>query len=206
THGDKFHSRSLPRWYIIFPVIFHLVTLHGVPVMPSMRSFLVLAGILVLASNSYGQAGGAEAERKAKAEDEKAAEAKSKAQEDKAAEPVSPSAVDEQLLKGAHLEVNSAALLEFVRKRIPGEVKRDQVEGLIRQLGDKKPEVRDKSAGELVRLGVAAVPLLHARARDLDDVELSGRAKQCLDAIHNSALVAAAARLLAERNPEGTSE
>src|SRR5437660_1577377 len=194
THRDKFFSRSPRQSYIIVPVMFLRLMLHGVPVMPSNRIFLLLAGMLALASLSYVAADGPEPKTEANTP------------ESKTAEPISPTAADEQVLKGAHLEVNGAALLEFLRKRTPGEVKRDQVEALIRQLGGPKPEVRDKAAGDLVKLGVAAVPLLHVRSRDLDDPDLAARAKQCLEAIQNPALLAAAVRLLAERNPEGTSE
>ena len=63
-----------------------------------------------------------------------------------------------------------------------------------------------KASGELVKIGAAAVPLLHAASRDTDNAELAKRAKECLDAIHNSGLLAACVRLLAERNPEGTAE
>src|SRR5207245_1324223 len=56
------------------------------------------------------------------------------------------------------------------------------------------------------KLGTAAVPLLHAASRDVDDLDTSNRAKKCLEAIQTSHVLAACARLLAERNPEGTAE
>jgi hypothetical protein len=124
----------------------------------------------------------------------------------KAEEPLSPTAADEKTLKDVHLDGSGPALLELLRKRMPSEVSRDQVAALVRQLGDKNAEICSKAAGELVRLGTAAEPLLHAAARDVDDLETAGRAQKCLDAIHSSGVLAACVRLLAERNPEGTAE
>jgi hypothetical protein len=126
--------------------------------------------------------------------------------EEKPAEQLTPTQADEKTLKDARLDVTGAALLELVRKRMPGEVNRDQVAVLVKQLGDANGEVCNKAAGELVKLGTAAVPLLHAASRDVDDLATAARAKQCLDAIQNNGVMAACVRLLAERNPEGTAE
>ncbi|HMF15454.1 MAG TPA: HEAT repeat domain-containing protein, partial [Gemmataceae bacterium] len=126
--------------------------------------------------------------------------------EEKPAEVLTPTQADEKTLKEAHLDVTGPALLELLRKRMPGEVSRDQVAGLIKQFSDKNAEVCNKAAGELVKLGTAATPLLHAASRDVDDLETANRAKQCLDAIRSNAVMAACVRLLAERVPEGTVE
>jgi HEAT repeat protein len=122
------------------------------------------------------------------------------------AKPADPAAADEETLKSAHLEVNGAALLQFLRKRLPAEVRREQVESLLQQLAVPIPAIRNKAAGELVQTGTAALPLLHRTARDLDHLSLAAEAQACVEAIHNGSLVAAAIRLLALRKPEGTIE
>lgn len=167
--------------------------------MPLLRILVLLAGVVLLAAGSPGSA----------QEEERGTgviKTEAKKPEEKPAEPVSPSAMDEKTLKDAHLEVSGAALLELLRKRMPAEVSREQVASLARQLADKNAAVHNKAAGELVKLGTAAVPLLHAAARDVDDLDTATRAKKCLDTIQSSSLIAACVRLLAERNPEGTAE
>jgi HEAT repeat protein len=169
--------------------------------MPSFRILSLLVGLLILTTGSFApaQVPAAQPPMDKKAADEKPADSKP-------AEPVSPSAVDEKTLKEANLEVTGAGLLEFFRKRMPAEVNREQVATLVSQLADKNADVHKKAAGELIKLGTAAMPLLHAASRDVDDLDTAGRAKQCLDAIHNTGLPAACIRLLIERNPEGTVE
>jgi len=143
---------------------------------------------------------------KAGGEKKAAGNGEAKKAEEKPAEPLTPTASDEKTIKDAYLEVSGTALLELFRKRMPDEVNREQVASLVKLLADKNAEVWHKASGELVKLGTAAVPLLHAASRDVDDLDTAGRAKQCLDAIHGPTILAAAARLLAERNPEGTAE
>jgi HEAT repeat protein len=83
------------------------------------------------------------------------------------------------------------------------------VAALVQQLGDKTPATRERAAGELIGLGMAAVPLLHQAANELNDPEVSERARQCLQAIEGNTAVsvsAAAVRCLAVLKPAGAAE
>jgi HEAT repeat protein len=116
---------------------------------------------------------------------------------------------DEQTLQAVGLNVDGPALLEFFHRRTNAEVKPEQITELIRQLGDKLPPVREKATAELVSLGTVAVPWLRQAAKDPDELEVSMRARKCLDNIEGgtgTAVPIAAARLLASRAPAGASE
>ncbi|HKI35213.1 MAG TPA: HEAT repeat domain-containing protein [Gemmataceae bacterium] len=118
-----------------------------------------------------------------------------------------PAADDEQVLQSAGLPTDNRALLEFFRLRAHTETDHERLTSLVRQLGS--PTTEAKAAGELIAWGPAAVaPLRHA-VNDLDNPATARRARKCLQAIegpHGAALVAASARLLAERAPDGTAE
>jgi HEAT repeat protein len=112
-----------------------------------------------------------------------------------------------QALKAAGLTPTGPGLLEFFHKRTQGKVEADQVAALIKQLGDKAPAARDKAAGELVGIGQAAVPLLRRAANELDDPDVSTRARQCLQHIEGgggASFTASAVRSLAALRPPGT--
>jgi len=116
---------------------------------------------------------------------------------------------DEQALQTVGLRADGPALLEFFRKRTAGEIKPDQVQKLVRQLGDASAAVREKATGELVSLGTIAVPWLRQASKDPDDLETANRARKCLEHVEgasSSTLVTAAARLLANRAPAGATE
>jgi HEAT repeat protein len=126
--------------------------------------------------------------------------------EPKAEAPVSP---DEQAVKSAKLQATSPALLDFFRKRSLRSVEAKPVQELIKQLGDKTPETRDRAFGGLVSYGMLAVPLLRQAAGQVDDPEISTRAKECLKLIENedgAALISSAAKLLSSANPDGAVE
>jgi HEAT repeat protein len=115
-------------------------------------------------------------------------------------------AAEEQVLKAAGLPVLETDLLAFFRRRTNPSADKARLAALVRQLGDKTPDVRERAAAELIGLGHAAVPALRQAANDPDDEEWAGRARQCLDAIEGTGaanLVQSAARLVGARKPAG---
>jgi HEAT repeat protein len=125
-----------------------------------------------------------------------------------AAEP-DPGQSDEQLLRAAGLTTDAPGLLEFLHRRTAAGVDRERVATLVRQLGDKSPEVRDKATAELVALGPVAVPLLRQAAKDSDEADTADRARRCLHFIEGDRgadVPIAAIRLLSLRRPEGACE
>ncbi len=116
---------------------------------------------------------------------------------------------DEQLLRSAGLATDDAALLDFFRKQTTGEELHRRTQTLIGQLGADSFLVREKGSGELVILGPAVVPLLRQAIRDNPDLEVRRRARACVEQIRMdrpSSIAAAAARLLAVRQPDGAAE
>jgi HEAT repeat protein len=120
--------------------------------------------------------------------------------------PPLPPTQDEKEVQDAYIDTSGPGLLELFRKRVPGQVGRAQLAALVQQLGDPSPKVRVKAHRELVSLGSPAVPLLRRASKELDDVEYAARARLCLEQIQGTSVLAAAARLLGELKPEGTTE
>jgi HEAT repeat protein len=119
------------------------------------------------------------------------------------------SKADEQALQAVGLRSDAPSLLEFFRKRTAGEAKPERITELVRQIGDKDAAVREKATGELVSLGTLAIPWLRQASKDPDDLESANRARKCLEHIEGGSgatLVAAAARLLANRAPAGATD
>jgi hypothetical protein len=117
-------------------------------------------------------------------------------------------AIDETTLKSAHVATDGPGLLEFFRKRTLSSVDLERIKKLIVDLGDDAFDVRQNASTQLVTIGPAAVPLLK-QATKSTDIEVVRRAEDCLKHIEtgsSSAIVAAAARLLAVRKPPGTTE
>jgi HEAT repeat protein len=110
---------------------------------------------------------------------------------------------DEELLKSAGLASDGSSLLRFFRQRTQPQASRDEIQSLIEQLGKGPPEAREKAAGDLVALGMAAIPGLRQALKDPDAAEIQQRAQRCLEEAVNPALPAAAARLLGQLKPDG---
>jgi hypothetical protein len=125
-----------------------------------------------------------------------------------AAEPDSTHA-DEQVLKAAKIGVDGASLLDYFRKQTVTDAARERIQTLIQQLGDDSFEMREKASAGLVAAGGSAKKFLR-EALDNPDLEVSRRAHECLKRISetgtDSAVPAAAARLLAARKPAGAVE
>jgi hypothetical protein len=115
---------------------------------------------------------------------------------------------DEETLKAASLGNDGPALLAFFKKHTIGDVDRERIKKLIEELGDDSFAVREKANEQLIGLGAAARgPLREALAHP--DVEISFRAARSLEQIDKEggpAVVSAASRLLADRNPDGAAE
>src|SRR5262249_48659954 len=80
-----------------------------------------------------------------------------------------------------------------------------QVQALIRRLGSTDFNEREQATEALIKRGVAVAPLLRAALGDRDP-EIVARAQRCLDDMKpgpTPEVLAAAARLLAKRHPEG---
>jgi hypothetical protein len=111
----------------------------------------------------------------------------------------------EKLLQEQRVGTDGAELVAFFRARTPTDKLRFHLADLVKKLGDEDFAVREKASADLIAAGRPALPLLRAAAEDAD-VERARRAAQCLQAIDAGAdamLTAAAARVLAERRPDG---
>jgi HEAT repeat protein len=126
----------------------------------------------------------------------------------KPGEPSQPSA-DESILKTAKLATDDKALLDFFRQRTLTDEQRVAIQALIKKLGDNVYKVREKATAELVARGSVATALL-LEATHSRDPEVVKRSQLCLKRIsekdYSAEVAAAAARLIAQRKPEGAVE
>jgi HEAT repeat protein len=102
-----------------------------------------------------------------------------------AAEP-SSDLTAELSLRAAGLSTDGPALLDFFRKRMQTEVQPDQLQALVRQLGDPTPALREKAQAELVSRGTVAIPFLRQALKDPDDVAVAQQARRCLQLIEST--------------------
>jgi hypothetical protein len=129
------------------------------------------------------------------------------------AAPVTPvtseqKARDEETLAAADLAPDAPALLAFFKKNAVGDVDRGRIKKLVDDLGHDSFAVREKANEQLVTLGVAARGPLREAVNNAD-VEIAFRAARTLEQIERQSgpqVVCAAARLLAERKPDGAAE
>ena len=111
----------------------------------------------------------------------------------------------EKTLKEAAVATDGPGLLRFFRERTLSVAERTRLADAVKRLGDDDFETREKAVEQLIRAGRMALPLLKPALRDADP-ERARRAAHCLQTIESGrdlVLAAAAARLLAERRPEG---
>jgi HEAT repeat protein len=116
---------------------------------------------------------------------------------------------DEQILRAAGLSTDGPSLLGFFHARAALDTDQDRVKGLARKLSNTADDVRARAAADLVAWGPLAVPVLRHTANDLADREAAVLARRCLAAIEGQGaadLPSAAARVLAQRKPEGAGE
>ena len=115
---------------------------------------------------------------------------------------------DEQAMAGAGLKTDGPALLAFFKARTPGDRTIEDIETLVRKLGDERFRIRQKASDELIRIGAQALRPLREHENSKDP-EISRRVKECLTIIERSGkadMLSAAARLLGDRKPEGAVE
>jgi HEAT repeat protein len=116
---------------------------------------------------------------------------------------------DEQLLHSASIGTDDRALLDFFRKQTADEAMIQRIRERIEQLGSDSFPERESASKELRNLGPVALTQLRLAIRETVDLEVRHRARECVQLIENRnppALAVAAARLLARRQPEGTTE
>ena len=116
-----------------------------------------------------------------------------------------PLAQDERALREAGVETTGPGLLAFFRQHIASDADTNTIRQLIKDLGDDSFKKRERASARLTAIGGRAVPLLRAAVAD-PDIEVVNRARRCLSEIKLGsveALLSAAARLIAERKPEG---
>lgn len=116
---------------------------------------------------------------------------------------------DEAVLTGAKVGTTAEALLDFFRQRTPPAPPREKIDELVKKLASNDLKERDQAQAQLTAIGQAAVPPLRTAANNVDALEASTRARECLANIEGanaSNLVIQAARLLASRKPSGAAE
>jgi HEAT repeat protein len=122
--------------------------------------------------------------------------------------PTSSGTGDPAILEAVKLKTTDDALLAFFRQRTPPAPEPDKLRALAKDLGGDVPEADLAQAG-LIAIGPAAVPILRQVANNVDESAAASRARTCLTSIEGAAgaqLVIHAARLLAARNPSGSTK
>jgi HEAT repeat protein len=113
---------------------------------------------------------------------------------------------DEQTLRDAGLGSDGPSLMAFFHARARTEVDRDHLRQLLRRFAAAAEQERSLATAEFLGLGPLALPALRQAANDLDRPEVAERASRCLPWLEGPAsykLLAAAARALSVRRPEG---
>jgi hypothetical protein len=120
----------------------------------------------------------------------------------------SPGRAEESILKEAKLAIDSASLLNYLRKQTLSAANQEDLKALVRHLGDPSFRVRQKASAALVARGASALPFLRQALRDAD-LEIASRAKKCFRQIRQGAgipIVTSTIRLLGLRHPEGAAQ
>ncbi len=122
-----------------------------------------------------------------------------------AAQVGSRGADDEKILRAANVAVDGPGLLALLRRHVPTKEDEARIVGLIRQLADKVFKVREQAGAKLIAAGPPALSALRRTEKE-GDLETQRRAQRCIEAIERASspqLLAAAARLLRQRRPDG---
>jgi hypothetical protein len=117
-------------------------------------------------------------------------------------------AVSEKTLRDAGQATDDAGLLKFFRRRTLTEADRNRLARAVRNLGADAFADREQAGADLVRAGRPALRFLEPALHDRDP-EVVRRAERCVEMIRrkpDTALVVAAARLLAARRPGDVAE
>jgi HEAT repeat protein len=111
----------------------------------------------------------------------------------------------ERVLNEAKIATDGPSLLAYIKKRTVPETDRDKLRTLVQKLGDDEFQVRKKAFADLQAAGQAAEAVLR-EALQSDDPEIATSATTLLEKLasgSSSAIMAAAARVLADRKPAG---
>lgn len=117
------------------------------------------------------------------------------------AEKITPE--DEKLLKAAKIDTEGPALIDYFHKRTTTPKEREQIDALIRLLGDDSFKVREKASEDLLARGTLALPQLRHALNDPDE-EIRERAREGIAAVEsktNPALSVAVVHALRVRAP-----
>jgi len=112
---------------------------------------------------------------------------------------------DEKLLKDAKIATDGPGLLEFIRKRILTTAEIERIDVLVKRLGDREFKNRVQAATDLKDIGAVSLPKLRF-ALKAKDAEVRRRAAEIIEFIQSDTMshrLAAAARLLQDRQPDG---
>lgn len=118
---------------------------------------------------------------------------------------------EEGLFRKAGLQSDDASVLAYLAGRAIAADDVDQIDTLIRQLGNSRFALRQKAKSQLIALGPVALPALK-QYLDHSDPEVARSAKECASQIEGDTsetcafLPLAAVRLLARRKAGGTVE
>jgi HEAT repeat protein len=114
----------------------------------------------------------------------------------------------ERTLREAGAKTDGPGLVAFFKARALSEADRERLAATVRLLGHNSFHEREKASRDLVTGGRASLPYLRAALKD-PDLEIARRAERCLETIDDVPFVAqltAAARLMADRRPDGAAE
>ena len=114
--------------------------------------------------------------------------------------------LSEQTLKQASLPTDGPGLLRYLKTRTLSDADRQKLADTIPKLGHRSFRVRENALSYFIEAGRNAVPYLE-KALTHRDAEVRSRAARALETIRrvpHESLMAAAARVLAARRPEGT--
>lgn len=112
---------------------------------------------------------------------------------------------DEQALKDAGIGTDGPGLFAFFRQHTATDNDEAAIRKLVKDLGDERFRIREKASQELLKIGPRAVQYLK-EALTNKDLEVVRRAEKCIQDIGKGSsenLIAAAARVVAARKPEG---
>jgi hypothetical protein len=115
---------------------------------------------------------------------------------------------DLETIKAANYPYEGKALIEFFQKHTVTDADRAKLTELIRQLGDDDFDRRELASEEIEKYGVSAIGPLRQAERS-GNPEILRRCELCLkniEKVPTRTLASAAARLLGELKPAGTSE
>lgn len=125
------------------------------------------------------------------------------------AESIAESAADDdKLLRTEKIDLTTAAVLEFIRKKTLNDADSERLRGLMQQLGSGNFAVRERATKTVIAEGTKALPFLKVAAFDRD-AERAERARKCMERIRAASspvVPAAAARFLARPSKDGPGE